>query len=71
MTIPINARATNDGRVYTWPSTGEEFPSITTIIKNGVPKASIPPWAAKMAALFALENLPLLQALKERSNEQI
>jgi hypothetical protein len=48
-------------RVYTWA--GREFPSVTAIIKGGVPAPFLTQWAAKAAAEYAIANLDRLAAL--------
>ncbi len=63
MTAPALARTTAAGRVYKHPLTGEEVPSVTTIISGGVPKPALPPWAAKMAAEYADANWDMLSGL--------
>lgn len=54
MTQPALAHTTKDGRVYR--IAGELYPSITTCIQGGVPKPGLINWAAKMAALYVVEN---------------
>lgn len=69
MTSPVHATTTNDGRYYEWPNLpGIHFPSITTVIKQGVPKPFMAKWTAKQAAEQALSNLDVLIALRERAN---
>lgn len=54
MTKPVLAVTQPDGsRKYVHPLTGEIVPSITTVIKGGVPQPWMGPWAAKMAAEHA------------------
>ena len=68
MTSPLNATTTDDGRYYTWPPTGEEFPSITTISKGGVPaSAALKNWAPKKVAEYAVRRADLLYALGRRA----
>lgn len=63
MTAPKNATNTrSSGRSYTWPPTGETFPSVTTIL-NSLPKHALKNWAAKMVATFAADNLPMLEMM--------
>lgn len=63
MTAPRDATSTRAGRTYTWPPTGERFPSVTTIIAGGVPKPALPRWAAKSVAEYATEHFDQLQGL--------
>ena len=57
MTAPALAVTRPDGsRVYRHPVTGEEVPSVTTVIKAGIPKPKITQWAARKAAEFAVAN---------------
>jgi hypothetical protein len=48
-------------RVYTWA--GREFPSVTAILKGGIPAPFLPAWAAKAAAEYAIANLDRLRLL--------
>lgn len=62
MTTPILASTGKHGhRIYTWA--GREFPSVTAVIKGGVPAPFLAPWAAKAAAEFAVANLDRLALL--------
>lgn len=51
------------GRTYTWG--GQQYASVTNIISNGVPKPALVGWAKKVTAEYAVDNLPLLNALAE------
>jgi hypothetical protein len=62
---PVLARSTTNGRVYEHPLTGEQVPSVTTIISGGVPKPALPRWAAKAAAEYACKQWPVLCELDE------
>lgn len=42
--------------MYVHPITGEAVFSVTTIIKNGIPKPGLPQWYANEAALYAVNN---------------
>lgn len=53
------ANAYAEGRAYRHPHTGEQFPSVTTILKN-VDKSGLSQWAADQAILWAVENWQLL-----------
>jgi hypothetical protein len=63
MTAPALAVMTDAGRVYRHPATGEEVPSVTTIIGGGVPKPALVGWAAKQAAEYAVANWDTLGSL--------
>jgi hypothetical protein len=62
MTSPALAAIGPAGhRVYTWA--GRAYPSVTAIIKGGVPTPFLPQWAAKVAAEYAVANLDRLTRL--------
>lgn len=69
MTAPTNATQEGGHRFYVWPPTGEKFPSVTTVI-SAVSKPALAPWAAKQAAVFAVQSysqwkdLPETEAIK-------
>lgn len=67
MTSPDNTAMTPSGRVYTWPPTGEEFASVTTLIGAGVPKPFLVAWAARTAAEYAADNLDALAGLSTKA----
>lgn len=70
MTAPANATSKRGvGRFYRHPGTGEEFASVTTILK-AAPKPALVPWAAKMAAEFAVDNLDQVAALLKSGQRQ-
>jgi hypothetical protein len=72
MTAPKLALTTASGdRRYQHPLTREKVPSVTTVIKAGVPKPFLVPWAAKMAAEHADANWYRLSKLgpEERVSE--
>lgn len=62
MTSPPLARTTKYGRVYEHPRTGEIAISVTTAMKS-LDKPALVPWAAKMAAEYAVKNWDTLAAL--------
>lgn len=75
MTKPILAVTQPDGsRRYQHPLTGEVVPSVTTIIKAGIPQPWMGPWAAKMTAEHATANWyrlskqPPVQRINEMKN---
>jgi hypothetical protein len=64
VTQPALAITRPDGyRVYRHPRTGEEVPSITTVLKHAIAKPALISWAAKMAAQYAAENWDELESL--------
>ena len=72
MTDPKLANTSSNGdRTYQHARTHEVVPSVTTVIKNGIPKPALMPWAAKMAAEHADANWYRLSKLPptERVNE--
>jgi hypothetical protein len=57
VTAPALAITRPDGtRVYRHPVTGEEVPSVTTVIKSGFPKPALTTWAARKAAEYAVTH---------------
>lgn len=60
MTNPTHAQATDRGRYYQHPVTGERWPSITNVLDTVVNKPALVPWAAKVTAEAALRMLPAL-----------
>lgn len=56
MTSPKLAIATDQGRFYTDPRTGELYPSVTNIIDRCVNKPVLVPWAAKITAEHILKD---------------
>lgn len=62
MTAPALAVATPDGRGYRHPKTGETAISVTTAISS-LAKPFLIPWAAKMAAEYAVKNWDSLAVL--------
>jgi len=56
MTSPKLATTTNNGRMYTHPTTGKQYPSVTTVL-NVVGKGdALKHWAAKIVATYAVEQ---------------
>src|SRR4051812_18594928 len=56
MSNPVLARNDDAGdRFYTFGDPPESFFSVTTIIGGGVPKHSLPPWYARVAAELAYD----------------
>lgn len=60
MTNPLHARSTFEGRFYTWPTTGEEFISVTTVLGEAMRKQALERWGPKMAAEWVVENMDYL-----------
>ena len=57
MTKPVLSITQPDGsRRYVHPLTGEAVPSVTTVIKAGIPQPWLGPWAAKMSAEYICAN---------------
>jgi hypothetical protein len=62
VTSPAQASTGGNGhRVYRWQ--GREYPSVTAVLKGGVPAPFLVRWAAKAAAEYAIANLDRLQLL--------
>lgn len=62
-TKPALAKETPNGRMYVHPVTGEAVFSVTTIIKNGIPKPELVDWAANTVAKYAVQNWDYLSTL--------
>lgn len=60
MTSPKHAHDTNRGRYYQHPTTGQPLVSVTNVLGTCIAKQALIPWAAKIAAEYALDNLPTL-----------
>lgn len=60
MTSPRHATDTDRGRYYTHPVTGQQLVSVTNVLGTCVAKQALVPWAAKVAAEYAVEHLPTL-----------
>jgi hypothetical protein len=56
MTSPKHAKTTNRGRVYTHPTTGATYPSVTTILGQIGKGEALKWWAAGEVARYAVEN---------------
>lgn len=53
----------SQGRFYTW---GEyKYASVTSILSAGLPKPFLMPWAKKLTAQYAVDNLALLNQIAE------
>ena len=64
MSNPVTATTNEDGsRSYTYPPTGEQFPSVTTILGATEGKPWLVPWSARLAAEYAVDNLDLIGAV--------
>lgn len=67
MTQPPLAITKPDGsRIYRNPRTGEEVPSVTTIIRHGFPKPKLTEWAARKSAEYAVTHWKELEPLPVR-----
>ena len=71
MTSPANAHATENGRYYVHPISGETWPSVTNILDTAVNKPALVPWAAKVTAEYALEHLPEMVRRARSDREQL
>lgn len=60
MTSPRHAEATAKGRYYTHPETGAQLISVTNVLSVAMAKPALVPWAAKIAAEWAMDHLPAL-----------
>lgn len=56
MTNPEHAHATDNGRYYVHPVTGESWPSITNVLDTAVNKKALVPWAARVTAEHILRD---------------
>lgn len=66
MTTPALAKTGTGGtRLYTHPTTGQEVPSVTTIL-GVLDKPALPRWAALEVATYAIENRESWQGLPAR-----
>lgn len=66
MTTPMFSVTTDDARYYEWPLLpGNHLASITTHIKQGIPKPILQTWAIKKTARLAMDELDTLIALRE------
>lgn len=66
MTQPARAIQTKEGRVYPWPSVEPyEFVarSVTTLLRDGIPKPKLVGHSARMAAECVLDNYQILQRM--------
>ena len=58
MSDPAAATTADDGsRTYIYPPTGEQFPSVTTVLSATEGKPWLAPWSARIAAEYAIDNL--------------
>lgn len=62
MTSPRRAESTAKGRYYRHPVTAASMISVTNVISTCVAKPALVPWAAKIAATWAVEQWPALTA---------
>ena len=67
MTSPAQARTDDDElRWYTHPIGGQTYPSVTTVLKV-VAKQALVPWAAKVTAEYAVENVKTWVSLEPQA----
>lgn len=62
MTSPRHAESTAIGRYYTHPVTEQRLISVTNVLSVAMAKPALVPWAAKIVAEHALNNLPAVVA---------
>lgn len=68
MTTPMFSVTGDDSRYYEWPKAkGNHLPSITTQIKQGIPKPVLQQWAVKKTAQLAIAEAELFMQLIGRS----
>lgn len=68
MTAPkLATRTSNGSRLYVFPD-GAKHPGVTSIIGQ-LPKPFLVPWAAKMAAEWAVDNLAIVNDLCKRDKK--
>lgn len=60
MTSPRHAEATALGRYYAHPTSGQQLISVTNALSVGCAKPALVPWAAKIVAEEAIDQLPIL-----------
>jgi hypothetical protein len=63
VTDPRHAVATEHGRYYYDPNpefAGRRYPSVTNVLDTAIHKPALVPWAAKVTAEYAVNNLPAL-----------
>lgn len=53
---PKLAVATENGRYYTDPATGDQLISVTTVLSTSVAKMALLPWGVKLVAEYAVDN---------------
>lgn len=72
MTSPKHAHDTTRGRYYQHPVTGDQLVSVTNVLGTCVAKQALVPWAAKVAAEYAIDNLPtIVRRLRTDDPEQV
>lgn len=66
MSGPAGSVAHDDGNGhdYAYPPTGEMWPSVTTVLGATLAKPWIPPWAAGIAAQYAIDEMDTLARVK-------
>ena len=63
MTNAIRSEDRDGNRHYTYPPTGEQLVSVTTVLSATEGKPYLVPWAARLAAEYAIDNLGTIAAL--------
>ena len=76
MTTPSLAKKSNSAngpRMYAWPPQPPhefEVMSVTSAIGNGYPKPFLIPWAAKVAAECAVDDIDIIKAMIDKGDER-
>jgi hypothetical protein len=60
----VSPKRINSGRGHSYRLDGEKVDGVTTVIGDGVPKPTLPKWAAGAVAAFAVDHLEMIQALQ-------
>lgn len=66
----IQTKSISGSRHYVHPKTGEQVPSVTTIL-GVVNKPALPRWAAKMTAEYAVANRKTWESLDDRAATEL
>lgn len=67
MTSPKHAKSTAKGRTYTNPQTGEQYPSVTTILGQIGKAEALKWWAAGEVARYAVEKQDIWRELDQQA----
>jgi len=61
----------NNGRNHWYLIDGKKAPGVTTLIKGGLPKPKLVPWAAKSVAEYVADHLDEVEAMRPMGREAI